>query len=213
MSAETPPALAQSPKPQSQIELQNRIVERAPHVLKFVKEKPIVGWKLTSDRIEDIPTAIRERLGDVDSTKYSRAYLAENKGTIIALQMDGEKPDFYIIKKAAYEAHYEEVDVTQTLQNHAALATWVKAQPQLAEKFTANSGAVVGARKTVVVEMMKLSDLGYSTDQLVTIQSPWGTQTKPAGQDGYLAVDATSGEYYLINQGSSGHPLNYVPAP
>ena len=213
MSAETPPASAQSPKPQSQTELQNRIAERAPHVLKFVKEKPIVGWKLTSDRFEDIPTAIRERLGDIDSTKYSRAYLAENKGTIIALQMDGDKPDFYIIKKAAYEAHYEEVDVTQTLQNNAALAAWVKAQPQLAEKFTASSGAVVGARKTVVVEMMKLSDLGFAIEKPLVIRSPWGEQSKPAGKEGYLAVDASSGEYYLVNQGGSGHPLSYVPAP
>lgn len=213
MSAEMQPATAQPSAPHSQKELQTRIAERGPAVLKFVKEKPIVGWKLTSSRFEDIPAEIRKHLGDVDDTKYSEAYLSENKDAIIALQMDGEKPDFYIIKKAAYETQYEEVDVTETLQKHATLAAWVRAQPQLAMKFSVESGAIVGVRKTAVVEMMKLSALGFATDKPMTIQSPWGTQTKPAGQDGYLAVDATSGEYYLVNQGSSGHPLNYVPAP
>ncbi len=213
MSSEMRPGSAQPSNPQSQGELRTRIAERGPEVLKFVKEKPIVGWKLTTSRFEDIPKAIRDHLGSVDSTTYSQAYLQENKGTIIALQMEDEKPDFYIIKKAAYEAHYEEVDLTQTLRKQGAVAAWLQAQPQLAAKLSAESGAIVGARKTVIVEMMKLSGLGFAIDRPVTIQSPWGTQTKPAGQDAYLAVDAASGEYYLINQARSGHPLSYVPAP
>lgn len=213
MSAEIQPASAQSSKSHSQLELRDRIAERAPAVLKFVKEKPIVGWRLNSDRLEDIPKAIRERLGDADDTNYSQAYLVENRGTIIALQMDGETPDFYIIKKAAYETQYEEVDLVEALSEHAALAAWVKMHPQLAAEFSAGSRAIVGARKTGVVDMMKVSDLGFEIQKPLVIQSPWGEQSKPAGQEGYLALDAASGKYYLVNQSNSGHPLSYVPAP
>ena len=170
-----------------------------------------MGWVLTGSRLEAIPDAIREHLGAVDSTKYSPAYLAENQGTIIALQMDGEKPDFYIIGKAVFETDYSTVDVATALEQNPELAAWIKTRPQMEKMLAAKDGALVGARKSVQVEMIKLSALGYGMDEAVTIQSPWGEQTKPAGQEAYLARDRASGEYYLVNQGEDGNPLSYAP--
>ena len=213
LSADAPAAKAQAADVQSQAELQSRVAKHKPAAQRFVKKKPVVGWLLTSDQIDDIPAAIRAKLGDVDKTKYDQAYLAENKGSIIALQMDGDKPDFYIIGKSTYETKYEPVEAAAALKQNPALAAWLAAQPELSDKVASAKDAIVGARKSKRVEMIRLSALGYKPAMPVTIQSPWGEQSKPAGQDAYLASDDSSGQYYLINQDESGNPLSYEPAP
>ncbi len=212
LSAEGPAALAQSAGVQTQAELQSRIAQHKPATQRFVKARPVVGWVLTGERIEDVPQSIRSALGDVDQTKYDRAYLAKNKGSIIALQMDGDTPDFYIIGKTTFETTYEPVAREDALKQNPALTDWLAAQPELSKKVAAEKDAIVGARKSKRVEMMKLSALGYKPAMPVTIQSPWGEQSKPAGQDAYLAHDGSSGQYYLINQDENGNPLSYEPA-
>lgn len=212
MSAGAPSASAQSAQVQTQAELQSRIAARKPAAQRFVKDKPLVGWVLKSDRFEDIPKAIREHLGDVDQTNYTQGYLKENQGTIIALQMDDDKPDFYIIKKVAFDADYSEVEAAVAFKRNPALVAWMQTEPELENMLKAGTDALVGARKSVRVEMFKLSALGYEVDKPVTIQSPWGKQSKPAGEEAYLALDRASGEYYLINQDDEGYPLSYVPA-
>ncbi|MCP5084475.1 MAG: hypothetical protein GY948_22525 [Alphaproteobacteria bacterium] len=211
LSAGAQSASAQTAQVQTQAELQTRIAAHKPATHRFVKDKPLVGWVLKSSRFEDIPQAIREHLGDVDKTKYTQDYLEENQGTIIALQMDDDKPDFYIIKKVAFDADYSEVEVAAALGRNPALIDWMKTEPELAKILKTGPDAIVGARKSVQVEMLKLSALGYALERPVTIQSPWGEQSKPAGEEAYLAPDRASGQYYLINQGDKGHPLSYVP--
>lgn len=211
MSAGAQSTSAQTAKVQTQTELQSRVAAHKPATWRFVKERPLVGWALKSSRIADIPQAIREHLGDVDKTKYTQAYLEENKGTIVALQMDGDKPDFYIIKKAAFDVDYSEVEVAVALRRNPALVAWLETEPELAKMLKAGADAIVGAHKSVQVEMLKLSALGYGLEATVTIQSPWGQQSKPAGEEAYLAQDRASGQYYLINQDDKGYPLSYVP--
>lgn len=211
MNADVQSSSPQTATVQSQSELKSRIAERVPRFVDYVKEKPLVGWTLKRSDLDDVPEVVRTQLGAVDSTKYSPSFLADNRGTIIALQMDGSKPDFYIIRKAAFDTQYEEVELEQALQKNPALTAWVKAQPGLAEDFEAHKDMLQGAHKAMPVKMIKLSDLGYSIDQPVTIQSPWGGQTKPAGEDAYLALDVLSNDYYLVNQGDEGNPLSYVP--
>ncbi|NNF77543.1 MAG: hypothetical protein HKN05_05895, partial [Rhizobiales bacterium] len=157
------------------------------------------------------PQAIREHLGDVDKTNYTQDYLEENQGTIIALQMNDDKPDFYIIKKVAFDADYSEVEVAEALAQNPALVAWMKTEPELAKVLKSGADAMVGAHKSVQVEMLKLSALGYALETPVTIQSPWGEQSKPPGEEAYLAKDRASGQYYLINQGDKGYPLSYAP--
>lgn len=211
MCADVQSSSAQIVEVQSQSELKRRVASRAPQVMEYVKEKPLVGWCLPTGKLEDVPEAIRAQLGGADNTTYSSSFLARNKGTIIALQMDAAKPDFYIINKAAYLAHYEKLGADEALRENPALVSWISAQPGLSAAFEAQKHMLQGARKADPVKMMKLSDLGYTVDQSVTIQSPWGEQTKPAGKEGFLAQDVTSAEYYLINQNDAGNPLNYVP--
>ncbi len=211
MSTDAQSASTQAAEVQTQTELQSRISAHKPAVQRFVKKKPLVGWVLQSSRLGDIPKAIREHLGDVDKTKYTQAYLEENKGTIIALQMDDDHPDFYIIKKAAFDADYAAVEVAVALRENPALRAWVETEPELATMLKAGTDAIVGAHKSVQVKMLKLSELGYALEAKITIQSPWGQQSKPAGEEAYLAQDRSSGQYYLVNQDDKGHPLSYVP--
>ena len=88
------PAIAQASEVQSQAELQSRIDANHPGKTGFVKDCPILGWSIKTNQFEDIPEAIRVHLGEVDQTKYTEEYLAENIGSIVALQMNGDEPDF-----------------------------------------------------------------------------------------------------------------------
>jgi hypothetical protein len=70
------------------------------HVYSFVKDLPILAYRIASAKFSDIPVSIGSVLGAVDSTKYTEEYLSQNIGSVIALQMNGDKPDFYVIGKS-----------------------------------------------------------------------------------------------------------------
>lgn len=206
------PAISQVSDVQSQAELQSRIDVSDPSRPVFVKDRPILGWSIKTDQFDDIPKAIRMLLGDVDQTKYTQEYLAENIGSIVALQMNGEAPDFYIIGKSVFDAKYEVVDVENVISKNRKLVSRLDNVPEVLELLEQRDSSLVGALKSVPVEMITFSDIGYETVDQVIIQSPWGEQTKPANQEGFLVFDSSENQYYMVNQGEDGNPIGYIPA-
>ena len=206
-------AFSQDAKVRTQAELQQRISERSPAMPAFVKDLPILGWTLASDQIEDLPKWIRDELGSVDQTGYTSEYLAKQVGSIVALQMTGSGPDFYVIGKDVFDSKYEVVPVEEVIAKNAKLMGRLENVPDVMELLEARDASLVGALKTVPVDMIRFSDIGYDIEEAITIQAPWGEQTKPSGQGGFLVFDATENQYYLVNQGEDGNPLSYIPAP
>lgn len=197
---------------QSQAELTTRVEANAPTKELYIKDRPILGWKITSDKLADLPEAIQSALGSVDSTSYDDAYIAKNVGSIVALQMSKTGPDFYVIGKETYTSKYEPVALSEVAAKNGRLVKRLEMAPAVKALFDAKDKGLTGALKTVPVEMVRLSALGYATSEEVTIQSPWGTQTKPADQDGFLVFDSGESQYYMVNQGEDGNPASYVPA-
>ena len=206
-------ALSQDASVRTQTELEQRISERNPAMQAFVKDLPILGWTLSSDQIEDLPKAIRDKLGSVDQTGYTSEYLATHLGSIVALQMTGSGPDFYIIGKDVFDSKYEVVPVEEVISKNAKLMGRLENVPDVMELLDARDASLVGALKTVPVDMIRFSDIGYEMEESITIQAPWGEQTKPSGQEGFLVFDTTENQYYMVNQGEDGNPLSYIPAP
>ncbi len=196
----------------TQAELRDRIANSNPMMAAFVKDRPILGWKLESDQIEDLPEAIRSALGSVDQTGYTAAYLAENIGSIVALQMTGSGPDFYIIGKETFDSSYQTVAVEQVIEKNQKLIGRLEGVPDVMQMLNSRHPSLVGALKTVPVDMIRFSDIGYGIDETITIQAPWGEQTKPAGKEGFLIFDTSEDQYYMVNQDEDGNPMNYIPA-
>ena len=205
-------ALSQDTTVRSQAELQQRISDASPMMQAFVKDRPILGWTLSSDQIEDLPEAIRDNLGSVDQTGYTSEYLAKQLGSIVALQMTGSGPDFYIIGKDVFDSKYEVVPVEQVIAKNAKLIGRLENVPEVMELLEARDASLVGALKTVPVDMIRFSDIGYGIEEEITIQAPWGEQTKPSGQEGFLIFDTSEDQYYMVNQDEDGNPMNYIPA-
>jgi hypothetical protein len=175
----------------------------------YVKDSPILGYRITSDRFEDIPAAIREHLGTVDQTKYTPEYLSQNKGSFIALQTkDGKSPDFYIVGLATKQAKYADVPLHEVLSKNVKLANAVKSVSGMTELLE-NDPNVTGYLKTVPVEMTRMSRIGYPLTKEISIESPWGTQTKPAGADAFITKNE-KGLWYMVNANENGGPIAYV---
>ncbi len=197
---------------QSQAELTARVEKHAPSKELYIKDRPILGWKITGNKLADLPEAISGPLGSVDSTSYDDAYIAKNVGSVVALQMSKTGPDFYVIGKETFTSKYEMVGLEEVAAKNTRLVKRLDMAPEVLALFEAKDAGLTGALKTVPVEMVRMSAIGYESSKEVTIQSPWGTQTKPAGQDGFLVFDSGENQYYMVNQGASGTPASYVAA-
>jgi len=197
---------------QDQQMLQARVAEHSPKTEAFIKDRPILGWVLASDQLEDIPTAIRDGLGSVDNTSYDAAYLAKNKGSIIALQMRKDGTDFYIIGKETFDTKYELVPLEDVAEKNSRLIERLAMAPEVNALYQAKADGMVGALKTTPVEMIRISALGYQLEEELTIQAPWGTQTKPENSEAFLVWDSGENQYYMVNAGTDGNPSSYVPA-
>lgn len=195
--------------PQTTPQIGRRSDRIKPHVYRFVKDQPILGFQITSNRIEDLPTEIREALGATDQTTYTPEYLQENIGSIIALQMNGDKKDFHVVGKATFESKYKVVDLNEVLSKNSKLVAKLE-QAGMGPLLNSKIPQLVGALKVAPVEMYRMSHLGYPRNKSVTIESPWGEQTKPAGQDAFLTWDQSQNMYYMINTDPSGLPIGYV---
>ncbi len=174
-----------------QSEIAERVAAKHPSSSRFSKE-PILGFEIMSVDWKNIPKAIRDRLGKVDQTYKEgvEKVLAANIGGFIALQMKGDQPDFYIVSPRVAQGKYQKTVIGYE-----------------------GYDKLVRAMKAGVVEMIRMSDLGYSKDESVSIQVDWGSgpekQTKPAGQDAYLAHDGK--QWYMLNVNVEGLPISYVP--
>ncbi|WP_298855424.1 hypothetical protein [uncultured Ruegeria sp.] len=192
--------------------LTSRVAEHSPQKEIYIKDRPILGWSLTSDSLEDIPAPIREALGSVDATGYDANYLAENKGSIVALQMRKDGTDFYIIGKETFDSKYELVALDEVAEKNRRLVERLSMAPEVQAMFNQRAAGLVGALKTTPVEMIRISGLGYDLNQELTIQAPWGTQTKPANEDAFLVWDSGENQYYMVNASADGNPSSYIPA-
>lgn len=179
------------------------------HVYKFVKDLPILAYRITSSRFADIPASIRNVLGAVDATKYTEEYLGQNIGSVIALQMNGDKPDFYVIGKDVFQNKYKQVGLDQVAQKNSKLVSKLRGTEAVAV-LDSRDANLIALLKTVPVEMVRMSQLGYPIDKAIVIESPWGEQTKPAGQDAFLTYDSGKNQYYMINVDERGLPIGYV---
>lgn len=64
------PVVAQADDIQTQTMIAERISQHNPASESYIKDRPILGWQLTSDDFGAIPEAIRKNLGSVDGTSY-----------------------------------------------------------------------------------------------------------------------------------------------
>jgi len=206
------PVLADELPVQDQQMLAARVAEHSPQKETYIKDRPILGWQLTSGNLEDIPAPIRDALGSVDSTGYDADYLAKNQGSIIALQMQKDGTDFYIIGKETFDTKYELVALDEVAEKNSRLVERLEMAPEVQQMFNQRTEGLVGALKTTPVEMIRVSALGYELDKELTIQAPWGTQTKPENSEAFLVWDTGENQYYMVNADSDGNPSSYIPA-
>ena len=59
--------------------------------------------------------------GGTDNTKYTDEYVKANRASIVALQMNGDKPDFYIISREVFAQKYKSVPVAEVANRNAKL--------------------------------------------------------------------------------------------
>lgn len=196
--------------PLAQPVLKANVDAAKPNLHRFVKDVPILGYRITSDRFADLPEIIQKHLGAVDRTKYTPEYLRQNIGSVIALQMNGAVPDFYVIGKETYTTKYKAVPPAEVGAKNAKLLKGLASVEGVSSLLNAGDPNVVGVLKTVPVEMVRMSEVNYPVEKSITIESPWGAQTKPAGQDGYLVFDGSKGQYYMVNVDAAGLPINYT---
>ena len=174
----------------------------------FIKDTPVFGFKIPTDAkgLKDIPASIRAHLGAIDKTVYTDQYIRENAGSVIMMQMKSGEPDFYVIGREVFEKQYKVVANAEVAAKNAKYFSQVS--PHLPE-----GAEPVAILKTSKVQMIKMSDAGYPIEREVTIESPWGTQTKPAGVDAHLVWDEGAKKYYMVNvDTTTGLPIGYVPA-
>lgn len=181
-----------------------------PEQILFIKDAPVLAYRITSNRFEDIPSAIARHLGGADQTKYNSDYLAQNIGSVFALQMNGDKPDFYVIGKTTFEAKYTSVPTDRVVAKDGKYLG--KLSQHIPELLNTNDKNLIAVLKMASVAMIRMSDLGYSIDAKVTIESPWGEQTKPSGADAFLVFDESKQQFYMVNADVNGLPLSYVLA-
>ena len=193
---------------QSQRTLQAKLKTNT-KIYRFIKNAPVFAYSITSSVMEDIPCTIRGYIGDVDKANYDTDYLLNSVGGVVILQMNGASPDFYIIQKVSFESKYMIVDAKDVpIRSETMYNNLIKIDGMPA--ILADNKNVIAALKTAPVEMAKLSDIGYPITEAITIQSPWGLQTKPAGNDAYLIFDAGVSMHYMVNSAMDGNPICYT---
>jgi len=194
----------------SQTDLSNFVSQVNPALAdEFVKDRPVAMWKITADNYQDIPEPIKTALGSVDQATYEvdgsfEKFMESRVGGAVVLQMNGDETDFYPISSDVFEGKYSVVEMDEVQTKNKNL--YVGLQEVL---ITLKSiPDIVGALKTIPVTMFRASDVGFSVDEGLEIEAPWGgTQTKPEGQDAYLVPDGDS--FYMVNIDESGMPIGY----
>ena len=175
-----------------------------PQKSKFTK-KPVMGYRITSPRIEDIPEAIRQNLNAAGRRKYIENYLRDNIGSVILLQMQDDNPDFFVLPKTSLE-NYKEVSLKQVQAGNSDLIS------HLTRLNVMQISGLVGMASTEVVEMVQMSDIGYSIEDEVIIKNPFGDQTKPKGKNAFLRWTTSLDQYTMVNSENGRDPINWIHA-
>lgn len=176
----------------------------------YMKDLPILGFRNSGVPRSQLPSYIHQLLGNVDAIDYSDEALAANAGSVFAIQAKGTALDVYMISISTFQSDYREVPVSDVEEKNRKVWNAVQNYPALASALLTDSVHFVGALKTVSVAMTRMSDLGYSVDHEITIEGPWGDQTKPAGKDAFLVWDTSASQYYMVNSESNGLPIGYI---
>lgn len=174
----------------------------------FIKDSPIAIYEYDGDR-SVIPVGIGSRLGATDQTEYNEQYFSDN--AIIALQFDGDEPDFYIIGQDVFSEQYRLVNLSEVIDKNSKLFAKITQHESVANLVEAQDERLKGAVKLSTVKMVKVSTIlgRESIREEVTIEAPWGgTQTKEARNDAYFV--AGDSEVYIVNAGKNRLPIGYV---
>lgn len=197
---------------QTQAQIKKLVKKHSPRTLNFVKDKPIAGYEIRVNSFAKLHPTVQKYLGKTDTTSYSDDYIKANCGSIVALQMNGQEPDFYIIGMDTWKSKYQPVAFKNVVSKNPKLCKALNEHAEVKKLLRDKSAHIIGALKTTVVKMIRMSAIGYPVDAEIMIQSPWGGQTKPAGQDAFLVFDDSKNQYYMVNIDEKGLPISYIPA-
>jgi hypothetical protein len=190
-----------------------KLIEKfKPKSTTYRKNAPIYVYKVESANLDDLPSVIKDNLGKLDKAIYRNEYLSKRiqPGNVIILQFrrDGT-PDFYPVGAQTLKKKFEFVVRDDALKE---VAKTVNSLTKTIEDQAVIDDLQV-IKSTKPQNMIRLSDLGISTRNKVTIHSHYGEQTKPRGQDAYLSLHPREKKWYLINADESGFPMGWRPIP
>ncbi|MCF6777612.1 hypothetical protein L3V83_13665 [Thiotrichales bacterium 19X7-9] len=116
---------------------------------------------------EKIPNDISKLAGKVDQTKY---------------QSDLNETEYYALQRTHNDSLWDVYRIDNFEQNY-----------RITSNNTVSSELsglpIYKAKKNNYVQMVRLSDLGYSIDDECILESPWGdTQTKDIGVDAFIVI-------------------------
>lgn len=201
---------------EEQAAIAGRVAAAAPARQLFVKDAPIYGYRIGPEArsFDDLPEPIRRHLGGVDDVPRAEyeAFFQRNQGNVIVLQMDGARPDFYIVPRDTFASRYADVPLEQVATRNARLNERLQGVEGMSGLLGRDPN-LIGGLRTTPTEMVRMSDSGYPVGQPVTIRTHFGTQTKPAGQDAFLVRETGDfgSRYYMVNVGEDGLPSGYMP--
>lgn len=191
-------------------------------VHEFVKDAPTLGYRVTAENYNKLPKIVKSLMGDVDGTKYTTEQLKNYIGSVINLQVAQRNgvtvPDVYPIGLSVFQSKYIKADGQDVLAKNGKYLSTLQASG-FSDLLSSNDQNLIAVLKIARVSMVKLSDLGFNTQEMKGIQSPWGDkQIKPAGKDGYLVLEKDStgkiDKVYLVNVDEATNlPIAYINAP
>ena len=228
---------------QQDMEIQEAVVQRGvginPETSEWIKPEPSVAYRIPNE-LSQVPTFIRNNLGSLDSiNRYIEnprdhfisvdQYLSRNAGSVVNLQFNNGKVDFYVIGGDTFRSKYAVVPKMEGMKNKKLVGKLAGAINGF-DRFLISDPNVIGVQKVVPVPLVRASSLGYDRAKEYVFQAPahWGdgqVQVKPAGQDCFFAfeiIETKEGkivapyiiaeEHVRLNNGTiESRPVDYVP--
>lgn len=207
----------------SQPLLAKLIEARKPKPLRFVKDEPVFGLKITDNKLQDIPEAVQRYLGIVDAQKYAEEKL--QVGGVVTIQMkDAKTPDFYPQAANNFQTRYVEVPLEEVAQKNPKLLARLKTIPGITELLASDNVQLIGMLKTAPVTMYPIANvLGTQPSKAtITVEVPlWGDDSTQTALPGAYLVreDFDPDQYwqyqkfhhYVVNPDeTTGLPIAYI---
>lgn len=167
---------------------------------------PLIGLRINSAELADIPEILRINLGSVDKKDYTRTDFSRYLNGAVLMQLtEKEQPDFYPVEAEVLAENYQcmPCDFTDPTIN------------KLQQQFPEAIRAIFDDRDLTFIklekkktEIFELSTLGWPvTDEVRLKNADGGIQIKPAGREGFVACNRKG--CYLINADERGFPCGY----